>query len=71
MFKVDNRNTRRRREICLNLTIKTPARRHWRRSGISIVNFEQISHFVIINSIIRYSEICTFNAAPVKYLYSV
>ena len=28
MFKINNRNTRTRCEICLNLTIKTPERRH-------------------------------------------
>ena len=26
------------------LTIKTPERRKWRRSGVFIVNFEHISH---------------------------
>ena len=26
------------------LTIKTPERRQWRRSGVFIVNFEHISH---------------------------
>ena len=31
MFKVNNRNTRTRCEICSKLTIKTPERRHWRR----------------------------------------
>ena len=34
-----NRNTRARCEICSKLTIKTPERRHWRRSGVLIVNF--------------------------------
>ena len=37
-----NRNTRTRCEICSKLTIKTPERRHWRRSGVFIVNFEHI-----------------------------
>ena len=32
MFRVNNRNTR----------------RHWRRSGVFIVNFEHISHLVIV-----------------------
>ena len=36
MFKVNNRNTRIRCEI-----------RHWRRSGVFIVNFEHISHLVL------------------------
>ena len=30
-------------EICSKLTIKTSKQRHWRRSGVLIVNFEQIS----------------------------
>ena len=48
MFKVNNRNTRTRCEICSKLTIKTPERRHWRRSGVFIVNFEHISHLVLV-----------------------
>ena len=31
-------------KICSKLTIKPPKRRHWRRFGIFIVNFEHISH---------------------------
>ena len=48
MFKVKNRNTRTRYEICSKLTIKTPERRYWRRSGVYIVNFEHISHLVLV-----------------------
>ena len=48
MFKVNNRNTRTRYEICSKLTIKIPARRQWRHSGIFIVNFEHISHLVLV-----------------------
>ena len=44
MFKVNNRNTRKRCEICSKLTINTSKWRHWRRSGVFIVNFEHISH---------------------------
>ena len=47
MFKFNNRNTRARRERCSKLT-KTPERCYWRRSGVSIVNFKHISHFVIV-----------------------
>ena len=43
MLKVNNRNTRARCEICSKLTIKTPKRRHWRRSGVFIVNFEHVN----------------------------
>ena len=44
LFKVNNSSTRKRSEIFSKLTIKTPARRRWRRSGVFIVNFENISH---------------------------
>ena len=36
------------REICSNLKIKTPERRHQRRSGVFIVNFDQISHIALV-----------------------
>ena len=42
IFKVNNLNT------CSKLTINTPERRHYRRSGVFIVNFEHISHFVLL-----------------------
>ena len=48
LVKVNNRNTRTRYEICSKLTIKIPERRHWRRSGIFIVNFKHISHLVLV-----------------------
>ena len=44
LFKVNNRNTRKRREICSKLTIKTPKRRQ--HSGVFIVNFEHILHLL-------------------------
>ena len=45
LFQVNNRNTRKRYEICSKLTIKTPERRQWRRSGVFIFKFEHISQF--------------------------
>ena len=39
LFKVNNRNTRTRCEICSKLTVKTPER----RSSVSIVDFEQVN----------------------------
>ena len=42
IFKLNNRNTRTRCEICSKLTIKTLERRHWPRSGVFFVNFEHI-----------------------------
>ena len=43
MFKVNNKNTRTRCQICSKLTIKTPERRR-----VFIVNLEHISHFVLV-----------------------
>ena len=43
MFKVNKRKTRPRCEICSKLTIKTPERRHWHRSGVFTVKFEQVN----------------------------
>ena len=42
LLKVNNKNTRTRCELCSKLTIKTPELRHWRRSGVFIVNLEHI-----------------------------
>ena len=39
---------KRRCEISSNLTIKTPKLREWRRSGVFIVNFEDISHYILV-----------------------
>ena len=48
LFKVKQWNSRKRCEICLKLTIKTPEQRHWRRSGVFTVNFEHISHLFLL-----------------------
>ena len=42
LLKVSNSNTRKKCQVCSKLTIKTPERRHGRRSGAFIVNFEHI-----------------------------
>ena len=47
LFKVNDRNTTKRCEICPKLTIKKPERRQQRRSGVFIVNFEHISHLFL------------------------
>ena len=38
-------------EICSKLTIKTPKRRHRRRSGVIIVNFEHISQLAFCSKL--------------------
>ena len=65
MFKINNRNTRTRCEMCSKLTIKTPERRHWRHSGVFIVNFKRISHLVLVFMLLtlsRYTFIIPFLA---------
>ena len=46
LLKVNNRSIRTSCEMCSMLTVKTPERRHWHRSGVFIVNFEHISYLV-------------------------
>ena len=48
LFKVNNRNSRKTCEICSNLTIKTPEQHQGRRSGVSVVKFEQISYLFLV-----------------------
>ena len=48
MFKINNQNTRKRREVCSKVTIKTPERRYCRLSDVFIVNFKHISHFFLM-----------------------
>ena len=48
LLNSNNKNTRKRREICSNITIKTPERRQWRLCGVSIVNSE---HILLLSSI--------------------
>ena len=47
MFKVNNKNTRTKCEICPKLTIKTE-RSHWHCSGVFVVNFGHISHYALV-----------------------
>ena len=52
LFKVNNENTRAKCEICSKLTKKTPDLRPLPRSGVFIVNVEQISHIVLVCSLL-------------------
>ena len=45
LFKVNKRKTC---ETCSKLIIKTPELRHWRRSGVFIVNLKHISHLFLV-----------------------
>ena len=60
LLKVSNRNARKRIEVISKLTIKTPERRHWRHSGVFIVNFEHISHFFLMFLLLLWTSKCFF-----------
>ena len=57
LFKLNNRNTRKRCEICSKLTVKTPERNHWHRSAIFVVNFEHILHLFSSISIVDFEQL--------------
>ena len=44
MFNVNNNDTRTRQGVQYNQYVQ----RHWRRSGVFIVNFEHISHLPLM-----------------------
>ena len=48
LFKINERNTRKRCEIYSKLTIKTPEWRYWRCFGVFIFNFELIPHLFLL-----------------------
>ena len=48
LLKGNNRNFRTRCENCSKLTIKTLERCHRRHSGVFVVNFEDISHLILV-----------------------
>ena len=56
LFKVYNRNTCIIFGICSKLTIKAPEGRHWRRFGVFIVKFEQISNIILMFLFLTFSK---------------
>ena len=53
LFQVNNRNTRKRSEICSKLTVTTP---EWRQqSGVFSDNFEHISHLFLVFLLLTFS----------------
>ena len=67
-FKINNRNTRKRCEICSKLTIKAPEWRRWRRSGVFIVNFEHVSHLTSSVFLVDFKQV---NLTWVEKLYQI
>ena len=68
MFKVNNRYTRTRCEICSKLTIKTPKRRHWRRFGVFIINFEHIPYLVLVFLLLTLSRLIPARLTPELFM---
>ena len=62
MLKVNNKNTRKRRETCSKLMIKTPERPQWHHSSIFIANFKHISHVFPRFAHISTSQLANFSA---------
>ena len=49
ILKVNNKNTRRRCEICSKFRLKTPKRRQWHLFGVfGVVNVDCLSHFFLV-----------------------
>ena len=48
LFKVNDANTRLKKLIYSNSTMKTPERCQWRHYHISTVNFRHISHIILV-----------------------
>ena len=48
LLKVNNRNTRKRCETCLKLTMKTAEQRQWCCSSVLIINFEHMLHLFLV-----------------------
>ena len=67
MFKVKDRNTRKRCEISSSSTMKTPERCHWRISGVFIVNFEHILNLVLVFLLLTLSR--QIQAGSVSFLF--
>ena len=57
-------------EICSKLTTKeTQEWRQWRRSGVFIVNFEHISHIVLVFSLLALNKQMSANQVCFVYFF--
>ena len=57
LFKVNDKNTRKKCETCSKLTTKTPEQHQWRCSGDFIVNFEYTSHLFLVFLIVGFEQV--------------
>ena len=68
LLNVNNRNTTTRCEIFPKLTIKTPERRYWRRSGVFFVKFKPISHLVLVFLLLTLTRYMPTGVTTLAYL---
>ena len=66
LFKVNNRNTKTCRVNMFKVNNKTPERRHWRRSGVFIFNFEQVKFWSISNENTSFFHVTDFHLTTLK-----
>ena len=57
-------------KICSELPVKPPEQRHWRRSGVFIVNFEDNSHIFYL-FIVYFEQVNADWKYSIKFLDSV
>ena len=57
LFKVENRNTKKRCKICLKLPTETPEQSQWRLSVVFIINFKHISQLFLVFPIVDFTHI--------------
>ena len=70
--KVNDKNTRKSCKICSKSTKKIPDWHRWRRSGVVIVNFEYISHLVLVFLLLPLTRNCRLGkiSDSIKFLFS-
>ena len=74
LCKVNNGNIRTMCSIYSKLIIKTPQRQHWNLPSVFIVNFEQISHIVLVSALMIFQQLNARRArlySPLLVLWSV
>ena len=69
LFKINNANIRTVSEIYSKLPVTKPEWRHWSRSGIFIVNFEQISLIVLMFPLLTLNKEMQAGSALNKVFY--
>ena len=66
LFNLNNKDTKERCKICSKSTIKTPRRRESCRFGVFIVNFEHISHLVLVSLMLTLSNWISTGSGPLQ-----